>query len=209
MTGYPSPVRTHTPRILGVLAAVTLAATSAGCGKGSTPASTANLGAVDVGGCKITVNLDTSIQPTVSIDTGTACATPPGVLSVADVVPGTGPQAKAGDSVVVKYYGEAWSTQTSFDSSWKRTGADAQFTVAPLGQASVITGWNEGLIGAQAGARRLLVIPPDEGYGANGSGGQIGPNETLIFVVDVVSIGPYTPPPPSPSPSAPSPSASH
>lgn len=207
MTGYPSPVRIHTPRILGILTAVTLAVTSAACGKSSPPASTANLGAVDVGGCKITVNLDTSVQPTVSIDSGT-CPTPPGVLSVADVVPGTGPAAKAGDSMVVKYFGEAWSTQTTFDSSWQHPAGQQQFTVGPLGTAQVITGWNEGLIGAQAGARRLLVIPPDQGYGANGSGDQIGPNETLIFVVDVVSIGPYTPPP-SPSPSAPSPSASH
>jgi peptidylprolyl isomerase len=74
--------------------------------------------------------------------------------------------------------------------------------VAPLGQAQVIAGWNEGLIGAQAGSRRLLVIPPDQGYGSQGSGDAIAPNETLIFVVDVISIGPYTPPPASPSPSA-------
>jgi peptidylprolyl isomerase len=195
-------VRIHTLRIIGVLAAATLAVTTAACGKGSTPAGSVNLGAVDVAGCKITISLDTSTQPTVSIDSGTACATPPEVLSVADVVPGTGPAAKAGDSMVVRYYGEAWSTQTSFDSSWKHPAGQQQFTVAPLGQASVIVGWNEGLIGAQAGARRLLVIPPGEGYGANGAGDQIGPNETLIFVVDVVSIGPYTPPPPSPSASA-------
>jgi len=200
-------VRTHTPRILGALAAIALAATAGACGKGSTPSSDANLGAVDVGGCKITVNLDTTVQPTVSIDSDAACATPTTVLSVADVVPGSGPEAQVGDSVVVKYYGESWSTQSSFDSSWTDGAPNQEFTVEPLGQAKVITGWNEGLIGAQAGARRLLVIPPGEGYGADGAGDQIGPNETLIFVVDIVSIGPYTPPPSPPASPSGSPSS--
>jgi len=200
----------HTPRVLGVLAAATLAVSVAACGsKAAPPAAGGKLGAVDVAGCKITVGLDTAVEPTVSIDSSPDCATPTKVLSVADVVKGSGPEAKAGDSVVVKYYGEAWTTKSPFDSSWTDGAKDQEFTVAPLGTAQVITGWNEGLIGAQAGSRRLLVIPPDQGYGANGAGQAIGPNETLIFVVDVVSIGPYTPPPSSPAPSSPStPSAS-
>ena len=65
---------------------------------------------------------------------------------------------------------------------------DRPFTVAPLGRASVISGWNQGLVGAKVGGRRLLVIPPDLGYGAQGASGVIAPNETLVFVVDVVGI---------------------
>lgn len=195
-------MRTHTSRIIGLLAAFTVVAAGGACAKASTPTSSANLAAVDVAGCHITVGTSLAAEPSVSIDSGAACATPTKVLSVADVVPGAGPAAKEGDSVVVKYYGESWSTQTSFDSSWTDGAKDQEFTVAPLGEASVISGWNEGLIGAQAGSRRLLVIPPDQGYGAQGSGSQIAANETLIFVVDVVSIGPYTPPPSPPAPSA-------
>lgn len=203
-TGYPSPVRIHTPRLAGLLAAVALAAAAGACGSSSkTPAAPTDQAVVDVGGCHITVGTKTSAEPTVSIDSGAACQNAPKLLSVADAVPGSGPAAKEGDSLVVKYYGEAWSTQSKFDSSWTDGAKNQEFTVAPLGTAQVIAGWNEGLIGAQAGSRRLLVIPPDQGYGSQGSGSAIGPNETLIFVVDVVSIGPYTPPPaPSPSPSA-------
>ncbi len=199
-TGYPSPVRIHTSRLAGLLTAVALAAAAGACGSSSkAPAGPTDQAVIDVGGCHITVGTKTSVEPTVSIASGAACGTPPKVLSVADAVPGSGPAAQAGDALVVKYYGEAWSTQTSFDSSWTDGAKDQEFTVAPLGKAQVITGWNEGLIGAQAGSRRLLVIPPDQGYGSQGAGNSIGPNETLIFVVDVISIGPYTPPPPSPS----------
>ena len=53
--------------------------------------------------------------------------------------------------------------------------------------AGVIAGWQQGLPGAKVGGRRLLVIPADLGYGPNGSG-PIGPNETLIFVVDIIAV---------------------
>lgn len=98
---------------------------------------------------------------------------------------GSGPAAKAGDSVTVKYDGISWSTKQQFDASWDN--GIGQFTVAPLGQAQVIDGWNQGLIGVKKGERRLLIIPPALGYGAQANG-PIAANETLIFVVDVVSI---------------------
>ena len=60
--------------------------------------------------------------------------------------------------------------------------------MAPLGQAGVIQGWNEGLVGMKKGGRRLLIIPPELGYGASGQG-PIGPNETLVFVVDAAQVG--------------------
>jgi len=74
----------------------------------------------------------------------------------------------------------AWSTGKVVESSW--SGDPATF---PL--SGVITGWQEGMPGMKIGGRRLLVLPPDKGYGAAG-GGPIGPNETLIFVVDVIGI---------------------
>ena len=57
-----------------------------------------------------------------------------------------------------------------------------------LGAGMVIQGWDQGMVGMQKGGRRLLVIPPELGYGPQGAG-PIGPNETLIFVVDLVKIG--------------------
>jgi FKBP-type peptidyl-prolyl cis-trans isomerase len=70
-----------------------------------------------------------------------------------------------------------------FDSSWSRN-EPATF---PLDQ--VIPGWTQGLVGMQPGGRRLLVIPPALGYGSNGQG-TIAPDETLVFVVDLISATP-------------------
>jgi peptidylprolyl isomerase len=110
---------------------------------------------------------------------------PPTKLTVVDIVPGTGAGAKNGDSLTVDYAGNSWSTGKEFDASWK-SGQPFPLT---LGQGSVIQGWDQGLVGMKAGGRRLLVIPPDLGYGASGSGASIKPNETLIFVVDLRKIG--------------------
>jgi peptidylprolyl isomerase len=132
------------------------------------------------GGSGVNVSTDTSKKPTIAFDG----ADKPSGLQVVDVVEGTGPAAKEGDAVAVQYVGVSWSSQKQFDASWDR-GAQP-FTVAPLGRASVIDGWNQGLVGAKVGGRRLLVIPPDLGYGEQGAGGAIGPNETLVFVVDLV-----------------------
>ncbi|WP_083929501.1 FKBP-type peptidyl-prolyl cis-trans isomerase [Catelliglobosispora koreensis] len=135
------------------------------------------------GPCDVKVGVEAGKKPSVTVPDG--CDAPKG-LEQRDIITGEGPAAKAGDAVSVQYVGVAWSTKKQFDASWDR-GAKP-FTVAPLGQASVIQGWNQGLVGAQKGTRRLLVIPSDLGYGARGAGNDIKPNETLVFVVDVVSI---------------------
>ncbi len=109
--------------------------------------------------------------------------TPPTDLIIEDLTDGDGAEAEAGDTIQAHYVGVAWSTGEEFDSSWNR-GEPLEFQV---GVGQVITGWDEGIVGMRAGGRRKLTIPPQMGYGANGAGSAIGPNETLIFVVDLVS----------------------
>jgi peptidylprolyl isomerase len=109
---------------------------------------------------------------------------PPSELVVRDIVKGKGPKAKAGDTLTMQYVGTAWSNGQQFDASWD---AGQPFPVQ-LGAGMVIPGWDQGMVGMQKGGRRLLVIPPDMAYGPTGSG-PIGPNETLVFVVDLVDIG--------------------
>lgn len=110
---------------------------------------------------------------------------PPTKLIADDIVAGKGPAAKSGDQLTVDYVGENWSSGKVFDASWKRH----QTFPLTLGQGSVIKGWDDGLVGMKAGGRRMLVIPPDLGYGASGSPPSIPPNETLVFVIDLRKIG--------------------
>ena len=110
---------------------------------------------------------------------------PPSGLIKKDLVEGHGPAAKAGDTVTVQYVGDSWSNGKQFDASWDR----GQPFTFPLGQAQVIAGWDNGVAGMKEGGRRLLVIPPDQGYGAQGAPPDIAPNETLVFVVDLKRIG--------------------
>jgi peptidylprolyl isomerase len=109
---------------------------------------------------------------------------PPTELVVADDVEGDGAEATMGSQVSVHYVGVSWSTGQQFDASWDRMEA-FQF---PLGQGHVIKGWDDGVQGMKVGGRRTLHIPPHLGYGAQGAGGVIAPNETLIFVVDLLEV---------------------
>jgi len=120
-------------------------------------------------------------RPTVDVPTGT----PPTTLQQTDITVGTGATAHAGARIEVHYAGVAWSTRREFDASWN-TGRPFPFT---LGRGQVIPGWDRGVEGMRVGGRRRLVIPPDLGYGARGSPPAIGPNETLVFVVDLLSVG--------------------
>jgi peptidylprolyl isomerase len=109
---------------------------------------------------------------------------PPAELVTRDIVKGKGPKAKPGDTLTMQYVGLAWSNGQQFDASWD-AGQPFPFQ---LGAGMVIQGWDQGMVGMQKGGRRLLVIPPELGYGAQGAGDTIAPNETLIFVVDLVDI---------------------
>lgn len=108
---------------------------------------------------------------------------PPPLLGVTEIVTGSGPEAKAGDKLSMQYVGVAWSTKAEFDASWGR-GQPFEFV---LGAGDVIKGWDQGLLGMKVGGRRQLVIPSELGYGARGTSG-IAPNETLVFVVDLLSV---------------------
>lgn len=104
-------------------------------------------------------------------------------LKYEDIVVGTGPAAKAGDTVSVHYTGTL-EDGTKFDSSVDR-GTPFEFT---LGQGKVIAGWDEGIQGMQVGGKRKLTIPPALGYGAGGYPPVIPANATLIFDVELLSI---------------------
>ena len=117
-------------------------------------------------------------KPTISSPSGAA----PKTLEQKDIFVGTGKEAVATSTLEVHYTLMAWSTGNLVESSWD-SGQTATF---PL--SGVIAGWQQGIPGMKEGGRRLLVIPPDLGYGASGAGAAIGPNETLIFVVDLIKV---------------------
>ena len=110
---------------------------------------------------------------------------PPTELQIDDLEVGTGPEATSGTTVDVHYVGVSWSTGRQFDASWDRRST---FSFR-LGGGQVIPGWDQGVAGMKVGGRRRLTIPPALGYGSQGAGGVIKPNETLVFVVDLVGVG--------------------
>jgi peptidylprolyl isomerase len=118
----------------------------------------------------------TTEAPTISAPTGN----PPADLVIEDISLGTGVAAGANSTLTVHYTLMAWSTGEIVESSWVAQPAT-------FGLNQVIQGWQQGIPGMKEGGRRLLVIPPALGYGEAG-GGPIGPNETLIFVVDLIKV---------------------
>jgi peptidylprolyl isomerase len=161
---------------------VALAIAVAGCGSGSDSSSgstgssdsTASSGATESG------NTDTSTKPNVTVPRGI----PSNKFAYKDIVEGTGATAKSGDKVTVQYVGVGSETEKEFDSSWSRN-EPFSFT---LGAGEVIKGWDQGVEGMKVGGRRELVIPGSLAYGAAGSPPKIGPNETLIFVIDLLEV---------------------
>ena len=123
-----------------------------------------------------TVSANAGEVPTVSAPTGAA----PTELTTKDIIVGTGAEVLPTSTLTVHYVLMTWSDGKLIESSW--SGEPATF---PLAQ--VVEGWQKGLPGAKEGGRRLLVIPPDMGYGPSGAG-PIKPYETLIFAVDIIKV---------------------
>ncbi len=127
------------------------------------------------------ISKDLSSKPEIPKPSGR----PPTKLVVRDIVKGSGRAAKLDGSVTVHYVGVSYSTGQEFDASWNG-GEPVKFT---LSQGQLIDGWIEGIPGMKVGGRRMLTIPPELGYGPAGSPPAIGPNETLVFVIDLKQVG--------------------
>ena len=120
-------------------------------------------------------------KPEVDVPVG---QTPSYQLEIEDIETGDGDEAATGCIVEVHYVGVSWSDGQQFDSSWDR-GDTFKFA---LGKGQVIAGWDQGVEGMRVGGRRRITIPPTLGYGKRGAGGVIGPDETLVFVVDLIGV---------------------
>jgi len=158
-------------RLLAVPALLFAAVALSACSSGgsSSPSSSSTPTSSSSGSVPAVANAtDLKVAPVISPGTGT----PPTHLITKDLVVGTGAEAKATSTVEVQYVGTIYGTGTVFDSSWKR-GQPATF---PLDQ--VIPGFTQAITGMKVGGRRIVVIPPALGYGAQGSPPAIGPNAT-------------------------------
>jgi peptidylprolyl isomerase len=184
----PLPIRSSRSVLrLRSLAALTLVVSvAAGCGDDSTDTEsgendTSTTVAETTTTAKPSDLTDLTVKPIIEKPSGD----PPNELVKEDIVVGTGPEATAGSLVDVDYVGNSWSTGKEFDNSWDR-GAPFSLT---LGAGSVISGWDQGIVGMKVGGRRKLVIPPDLAYGEQSPSPDIGPNETLVFIVDLRYAG--------------------
>jgi FKBP-type peptidyl-prolyl cis-trans isomerase len=104
-------------------------------------------------------------------------------LKIEEITAGSGEEAVDGKQVTVHYVGTL-TNGTKFDSSIDRNQA---FPFV-LGQGQVIKGWDQGVKGMKVGGKRKLTIPPELGYGAEGAGGVIPPNATLVFEVELLGV---------------------
>jgi FKBP-type peptidyl-prolyl cis-trans isomerase len=126
----------------------------------------------------------------VLVSAALGCGSEANVLVKHDEVVGTGSEAVSGRQVTVHYTGWLYDASRGdkkgqkFDSS---RDSNRPFTFA-LGRGQVIQGWDEGVAGMKVGGRRTLTIPPDLGYGAQGAGGVIPPNATLVFDVELLDV---------------------
>lgn len=124
-----------------------------------------------------TVTANMGEAPTIGAPSGT----PPPTLELKDIVLGTGAEVSSTSTITFHYTLMNWSNGVLVESSWD-SGLPATYPLTDL-----IVGWQQGIPGMKVGGRRLLVVPPDLGYGEQGSG-LVGPNETLVFVMDIVSV---------------------
>ncbi len=120
-------------------------------------------------------------KPIVVVPAGPA----PTHLVTKDLIVGTGATASPGQNITVNYVGVLYKGGKQFDASWDRN----QTFTTPLSNGSVIPGWVQGIAGMKVGGRRMLIIPPNLAYGKAGQSPTIPANATLVFVVDLISVG--------------------
>jgi peptidylprolyl isomerase len=152
--------------------AVCVALAVAGCGSSSSSESSSTTESTTA---------SKKTKPEVTVPKGA----PPKQLVVKELEEGSGEEAKSGEEVTVQYVGVDYKNGKEFDSSWSRS---EPFTFT-LGAGQVIPGWEQGVEGMKVGGRRELIVPPELAYGETGSPPAIGPNETLVFVIDLLEIG--------------------
>lgn len=160
-----------------------IALAAAGCGGGSdssTDISAATSGETAEAGGEATTAATEKTEPKVTVPKGP----PPKKLVIKDIEKGSGAEAKAGDEISVQYVGVNYRRGDKFDASWDR---NEPFSFR-LGAGMVIPGWDQGIEGMKVGGRRELIIPPSLAYGPEGRPPSIPPNETLIFVVDLLTV---------------------
>ncbi len=164
-----------------------LALTFSGCGSGETetasysvdvPPSSATTDAADTADEDQAKPAKSAKKPKVTVPDA-----PAKKLETEDIKKGSGATAKKGDTVTVNYVGVGQKTKKEFDASYG--GEPFDFA---LGGGEVIVGWDEGIVGMKVGGRRKLIIPGDKAYGPAGRPPSIKPNETLVFIVDLVAI---------------------
>jgi peptidylprolyl isomerase len=151
----------------------------AGCGDDDS--STESAGSAESPAAESSDDASSRSKPKVTVPSGAS----PKQLEMTDLIEGTGDEAKSGDKVTVQYVGVGYDSGKEFDASWNR-GEPFSFT---LGASEVIPGWDQGVEGMKVGGQRELVIPPELAYGETGAPPAIGPNETLVFVIDLLEVG--------------------
>lgn len=171
-------------KFLALTIAAVLSLAAFGCGSsssstGSTEAS-GEASTSSESGTSEAAPATTKTKPKVTVPKGP----PPKKLEIKNIETGSGAEAKAGDEVTVQYVGVNYKNGKEFDSSWSR---NEPFPFK-LGAHMVIPGWDEGVEGMKVGGRRELIIPPNLAYGSHGAPPAIGPNETLVFVIDLLAV---------------------
>lgn len=187
--GMKSRVSPRAVALLAVAAAAVTACSSGGHAAGtsttSAPTSSAASASTSPSGAGSGASLpavahatDMKVEPLPAAGNGPA----PTTLLTRNLVVGTGTAAGSTSTVEVQYVGANYADGKVFDSSWSR----GQPTSFPLN--GVIPGFAQGIVGMKVGGRREIVIPPALGYGDAGSPPAVAPNETLVFVVDLLSV---------------------
>lgn len=174
-------------RVLISISALCALLVVAGCGGGDSSTgsaestgSTSTLTEESTAPAKKSESATKKTKPKVTVPKGA----PPKQLVIKELEEGTGAEAKAEDEIAVQYVGVDYKNGKEFDSSWSRH----EPFVFQLGVGQVIPGWDQGIEGMKVGGRRELIIPPELAYGEAGSPPAIGPNETLVFVVDLLAV---------------------